>query len=473
MSIEKGYLDTVDDGYLEGPYLGGEYQDLFGFQVNMVIADKEKILGQQAQMVIVDSAALGQQALMVVVNPDTYGMQVSAQSFAETTKGMQVTTVIADQVSFGMEVIADTLRHAMCEGYLTEEYMEESYLAECMNAFMGMQALMSHKDQLHETGMQALQVIQDQKYIGQQVLMIVNSEQAQGQQANMIRIERIGAQATMVIYNVTHLRLMHDFPSRGTAALGGTNWTASSQAVGEYYPYNVNTDIVEQIYRSATGTAALTTLTCDTGITQGVPIDTIAILGHNFTKSALVQVQGSNDNFATAPNISFNMTTELENMYYISPTFPTAAGQNRYWRFIIQDSTNPDEYVEVGTILFGTADIFSTRECFENPVVTGFRHFKDELRTEGFTNVSNDRALKKFLRLKFSKLNFFKGNYRLIDENIKYTRTSLKTLVIPTPEYPSRFAVFAKLTRMPEITHQDIDEDTGYIDLDLEWDESL
>jgi hypothetical protein len=556
--LERGYLDTEDDGYLEGPYLGGEFEDAFGMQVQMVVND-QKIIGQQANLIVNKQTVFGQQVNMIAAGSDVFGQQVLMQvndyfipygqqvdmvlsgldifgmqatltipdsqikgmqvamllSNEPTLIGMQVEAVLGTSSILGMSVKADTLRHALCDVYLEHAYLEDAYLAECMHAFMGMQVQASFLDQTSAygmqanmviedemamgqqalmivntetprgmevemlireqllTGMQAQMVINDQKNIGQQALMIVNTESPRGMQVQQVIADKYGMQSTMVIYNVTQLRLMCEFPSRGTAGLLGNNWVASSTAAGDYLPKNINTDIVEQVWRSGAGTASFSTLTCDTGIVQGVPIDTIAILGHNLTKSALVQVQGSNDNFATPANIVFNMTAETENMYYISPTFPTLAGQNRYWRFIFQDVTNPDGFIEVGTLLFGTSDIFSVAECFRNPVVNGYRHFKDELRTEGFTNVSNDRALKRFLRLSFEKLNFFKGNYRMLDDMFKFARTSLKCLVIPTPQYPSRFAVFAKLTAMPEVTHTDIDAQTGYIDIDLEWDESL
>ena len=499
--LEKGYLDTLDAGYTEGPYLGGEYQDAFGMQVNMVV-NKQVSQGQQIQMVVNKQRAIGQQVLMQVVNK-TYpkGMQINIQISTAKISGMQVKQTISDSNSYGqqalmnvldaqyapgmqadrmlqgssvigMSVKADTLRHALCGVYLEHPYMEDAYLAECMNAFMGMQVAMSIGEQ-SVLGMQVVQVISTETIDGMQTNMVVNTSKVLGMQIQQVITRKFGMQATMVIYNVTQLRLMCEFPSRGTQAFQGNNWTASTTAPGDYLPKNLNTDIIEQTWRSTVGTASLSTLTCDTGVVQGVPIDTIAILGHNLTRSASVQVQGSNDNFATAPNIVFNMNTELENMYYISPTFPPLAGQNRYWRFIFQDITNPTGYIEVGTLIFGTSDIFSVAECFRNPVVNGYRHFKDSLPTEGFTNASNDRALKKFVKLKFEKLNYFKGNFRLLEESIKYARTSLKCLVIPTPQYPSRFAVFAKLVAMPEITHTDIDATTGYVDIDLEWDESL
>jgi hypothetical protein len=301
--------------------------------------------------------------------------------------------------------------------------------------------------------------------------MQINHEDAFGFQALQIRKTIIGMQSTMVIYNTTQLRLLCSFPSRGTPALGGNNWVSDPPAAaGDFTPSNLNTDIIEQVYRSTS--SALVSLTCDTGLPQGVPIDTIAILGHNLTRSATVQVQGSNDNFATPPAITFNMVTELQNMYWIAPELPRSAGQNRYWRFIIQDSTNPAGYVEIGAIIFGAANIFSAKESFLNPLVFGYKHFRDEMETEGFTSVTNDRALKKFLQLKFENLDYYSGNYGILTELITEARTSLKCLVIPTPEYASRYAVFAKLTELPEITFNDNGARENYVALDLSWDES-
>lgn len=117
--------------------------------------------------------------------------------------------------------------------------------------------------------------------------------------------------------------------------------------------------------------------------------------------------------------------------------------------------------------------MFSVSECFVQPLTRGYKHFKDTVPSEGFTTVSNDRALKKFLRLRFEKLEMARGNFGMLDDMLQFARTSLKCLVIPTPEYSSRFAVFAKLTQMPEMTHIDNGMDASYVDLDLEWDESL
>jgi hypothetical protein len=167
------------------------------------------------------------------------------------------------------------------------------------------------------------------------------------------------------------------------------------------------------------------------------------------------------------------MTVETGNMFWVSPSFPNLDGQNKWWKFIINDPTNPDGYIQVGTILFGAADIFNTYESFENPIVQGLKHFKDVLTTEGFTNVMNDRALKRYMRLDFRNLNRMRNNWEILEDMMHYARTSLKCLIIPTPEFPSRFAIFAKLTSLPETSHQSIDELTEYINASFEFDESL
>jgi hypothetical protein len=484
-----------------------------GFQTNMIAAANVP-LGMQVEMVIGALTSLGFQVEQVIEDSTFAGMQASQIFLAvEHATGFQVEGFITEQGTLGISALHDKLRHAILEYYLQYPYLEEPYLVSLMAAYPGLQAAMTINksvatgmqvnqiidlvpeagmqaemivNQEHATGMQAAMTVfaesmhgfQVQRVInamntyGMQAEMIVNTEHATGFQTQQLRVFKNGMQADMIIYNVTQLRIMWEFPSRGTEALLGLNWVASTTAAGDFAASNVNTDIIEQVWRSS-GVPSFQTLTCDTGIVQGVTIDTIAILGHNFTKSATVQVQGSNDNFATPPNVTFNMTTELENMYYISPEFPTIAGQNRYWRFIIQDTTNPAGYVEVGTILFGTSEIFSVTECFTNPITRGYKHFKDAMATEGFTTVSNDRALKRFLRLNFEKLNYFKGNFRILDEMMRFARTSLKVLVIPTPQYPSRFAVYGKLTGLPDIIHEGIDATTEYVDVEFEWDESL
>lgn len=275
----------------------------------------------------------------------------------------------------------------------------------------------------------------------------------------------INTQILHAIYNTKLLRILCEFPSRGTS---GTNWSVISggTAVGDFSVNNVNSDIVEQVYRS---TAKVVTIQCDTQIPQGVFNDTLAILGHNFTTSASVVMQGSNDITFGSVGISETFDVEKNNIYWISEFLPL--NSYRYWRFIINDVTNPSN-LQIGTIVFGASIIFNG-ECFIDDVVRRKTHFADRVRTEGFTSVSNDRALKRAVSLSFKRLDYNRDNYENLVDVIDTARTSLKCLWIPTPEFPSRFAVFGKLSEMPVENHKVIGENADYIDIDVTVDEAL
>lgn len=491
-----------------------------GQQAKMV-THSTKAIGQQADMDLAGvTKVIGQQAQMAVHAAPVKGMQVNAIDGVQHDVGMQASAHVHGFLKLsGMSAKADTLRHALCEYYLDEDgYLEGPYLAGCMEAFMGMQVTMGvaqtkHVGQqsqmvIHATkpvgqqalmvvhatrrvgmqtkgvlkhrtpyGLQATMVIHATKKIGHQARMIVEKERPFGMQTTLIQIGRYGMQATMVVYNDTQLRILYLFSSRGTAALGGDNWTASNIAAGDFLARNLNTDIEEQVYRSSVSSVELV---CDTGVTQGVTIDTVAIRNHNMTREASITVQGSNDALFGTVNTSFTITSELLNSYYIAPSFPTGTDkQNRYWKFIIDDPTNAAGYVQIGAVLFGNAHIFSTSENYENPINRGFKHFKDSLQTEGFTAVMNDRALRKWIKLQFADLERINNNYKLVEDYIETVRTSLKALVIPAPKYASRFAVFAKLTQMPDMEHRNVsamDDPDGraeYISFQLDLDESL
>ena len=479
MSIifELGYLDTA---YLSYPaYLAGVIGEGTGSQVSMFIDDEadDPETGLQIDMITSEFAPIGDQINMKVFTDKNTGVQtlmfIDDEADDEET-GLQVQMQIAPEISQGMEILAGTLTHIVCGGYLTNSYLIDAYLAYRFCALQGMQIeqfIVSEADD-EFTGVQIDQKIISDKSLGAQVLMRVYDEKEIGMQVNRLKALKVGTQLTMVIYNISQLRILCAFDSRGTAALGGNNWTSPQGTdTGDFGLSNLNTDVLEQRTQSPVGVTALWELRCNTG-NPNTFVDTIAILEHNFTKSASVTVQGSDDPAFGSIKFSFVMVTELSRMFYIAPTLPNIPAQ--YYRFLIEDFTNPDGQLKIGTIVFGSSQIFTLRENFSNPVGFGKKHFKDSLNTEGFTNVSNDRATRKFLQLKFEELDVSKGNYQLIQNYLTDAKTDLKCLVIPTPERPSILAVFAKLVQLPDESHNATDVITNhFVELSLDWDESL
>jgi hypothetical protein len=485
------YLDDLP--YLTAaPYMGGTAEVTTGMQAEMVI-DDDQPTGMQAEMRFPDQTnstgmqatmftgglpLTGMQAKMVAAITRITGMQADMVTQALAPTGMQALMKIVspdDDSVTGMQAKMGQPAHVICGGYLDEfPYLEDDpYLGPRFCTLNGMQAEMIILLQ-ERTGMQADQQIvspDDDSVTGMQALMqIIENSKITGMQADMLEATRIGMQATMVIYSIETLRFLCDFASRGTPAQAGITWT-SVQAIeaGDFSPNNLNTDIFEQ-RTQVSGTPVQWELRCDTGVTNTF-VDTIYIGEHNFTQSASVVFQASTvSNFASI-EYERTLTVEQDNIYFILPVADFPAAPARYYRLIIQDPTNINS-MRIGIVLFGTSVIFGISERFLNPVQFGFRHFKDTIETEGFTNVSNDRAIRKFLKLDFEQLLFDGQNFEKIRELILTAKTDLKCLIIPRPTRPSSLAVFAKLVQLPEEQHYATEDENHRIDLSLEWDET-
>lgn len=281
-----------------------------------------------------------------------------------------------------------------------------------------------------------------------------------------VRQVRLKSQFKVVLYNTTQLRFMYEYPSRGTS---GTNWTASSTATSASNGFtvnNLNTDIVEQVWRSAN--TNVTTLDCDTEEPSGIFMDTFAIIEHNFTLGAEVILIGSNDaNFSTTPFYQ-PLTITNKNIFHIEENLPQ--DRYRYWRIQITDTSNPDGYLQAGAVVFGSSVVFSENENFTDEVEFGIKQFADSIPTEGFTNISNDRGQKKYLNINFKNLVDKGRNVAQLRKLFEEASTLLKVLWIPTPEDPTKFAVFAKMSEIPREKHKFMGE--SYLSLNIRTDES-
>jgi hypothetical protein len=458
-----GYLEAA---YLMGPYLTGLADAATHSQFNRIIDEETPVLVQHEQRIETDEPIKSQIARLITEFEQPVLSQFDRQSDAGTPIRTQHEQAIADYpvairsefdraidatgvvrsqferinektlavfTQHGREITGTIQRtrsefgrgpvsHAYCDGYLVDPYLSGPYLAPKICAHLRMQH-------------------------------------------NLVSGFRLNTQILHAIYNTTNLRILCDFPSRGNT---GTNWSviAGGTAAGDFGVNNVNSDIVEQVYRS---TAKVVTIQCDTQVSQGIFNDTLAILGHNLTTSAIVTMQGSNDPTFSTVGISETLDVELENLYWISEFLPQ--NSYRYWRFIFNDTTNAAN-LQMGTIVFGSSIIFNG-ECFTDDVVRRKTHFADRVRTEGYSAVSNDRALKRAVSLSFRRLDFNRDNYENLVGVIDYARTSLKCLWIPTPRFASRFAVFGKLSEIPVENHRALGSDADYIDMDVNVDEAL
>jgi hypothetical protein len=251
------------------------------------------------------------------------------------------------------------------------------------------------------------------------------------------------------------------------------NWQANNtqtSATNDFDVKNVNTDVVEQYWRSLDGMIATpSVLICDSEV-SGITIDTLALLGTNFITSASVTVQMSTDVAFTSPVTLVTAQGERDgNIVWIAPTLQLTA--YRYIKITVSDTTNPDGFLKIGTIVFGNAVILS-EECITNTVTWEPRHFVDMIDTEGQTSAQNDRGIKNSVGLEFKSINFSSYDFTQLKNAFGFVRTSLKALWIPTPNFPKRFMVFGKMTSMPRETHNALSEDADYIDYSVNVDEA-
>lgn len=434
--------------------------------------------------------------------------------------GSQIERYLEKVNTHGTQIIRTNLQHVICQYYLnTYSYLTTSYLAGCLTARLGVQVDKGIFSVRNHVGTQAEKFIIDppkdvelgtqvemkvddiQLYIGSQIEKILNyilpiptqiekvlkwgfaygsqveryifKLKSMGVQVNRVSASEVAVQVFKRLYNITQLRILDTFLSRGIVSMGGMTWTneiTGGIATGDYNVNNLNTDIIEQITKSSVAERRFK-IYCNTGIPNTF-VDTIAILNHNFTPNATIDITGFkdlNDFNNGIPSIIIRPVIERDNIYWISPDIPLKPAQ--YWRFDINDALNPFQ-LQMGVIVFGSSRIMTMAECFDNPVNYGFKHYKDSIETEGFTSYSIDRATRRNLGLSFSKLRYYGNNYEMIKDFYLNVKTDLKALVIPRPTKPSALAVFAKLNQLPTESHEAIDDEHHYVTLNLDWDEA-
>jgi hypothetical protein len=474
--IELGYLERP---YLNDPYMSGYVEFSINEQVELKI-DSSKAIREQTNLQTSGSKLTYEQ-----VNQQTSGVKLILEQASlvlsgtdtiheQVNRDTSTTKLINEQTNRFLDNGSKLLReeinrgeflHAQCGGYLEYAYLSEPYLGPkfCVSIPEQVSRKTTVENEINE---QVSRQITTVKTIREQIQRQITLAKVYHEQVTRVQTTAILEQITIALYNTTNLRVLCDFPSRGT---NGLNWTASSTAAGDYSVNNLNTDIVEQIWKS-NGVVSGLTLTCDTGVTQGIFMDTLAILNHNMTTSASVIFQGSNDAGFSSIGFSQTLISKLNNIFYIEPTLPTAS--YRYWRLLISDPTNTSSSIFIGTVVFGSA-IVMQQTCITQSVSKATKHFSDKVATEGFTNVSNDRAIKYAVGMEMRNLSYNRGDYTRLRGIFDTARTSLKCLWIPTPQFADRFATFAKLSSIPVEQHNVISADADYITFSIEVDESL
>jgi len=466
--VLEGFLE---DDFLVDDFGSGVMGELAGCQVQMVVNQSAAQGAQVAQIIDASTQAAGLQIEQVINANQAMPMQVEKviKDFLRQM-GTQVQLQVQDELkTMGIQLATSNILYKLCQGFLEDGFLTGPFLTPTMCAHAGAQVHMNVIDFPAPQGVQVEMNIEQQPDLGIQVEMVVHTIEALGMEVLQVSAEAMGCQVRFVLYNTNRPRILVDFPSRG---VDGLNWTANSTATGDFSVNNLNNDIVEYYWRSQDSVVSGIILTCDTQVGSGVAVDTVAILEHNLSRAATVVMQGSNSSTFASVGLEVTLPAMTRNTFWVSPSLPLE--QFRYWRFLISDNTNPDDFIRIGTIIFGSAVIFQG-ECADQVVRVGRTHYKVENPTEGHTSVDQDLALKKRVVINFPKLDAQSaGNYDALNDIFEFARTSLKCLwmVDPRPIYIEKFSVFGKVVSLPEETHNVITSDEFRVDLTVEVDEA-
>jgi len=85
-------------------------------------------------------------------------------------------------------------------------------------------------------------------------------------------------------------------------------------------------------------------------------VNCIGIFNHNLTSSATVTFEGNATDVWTSPTVDESLTVATNSDGVVIPRIGHffTSDTLRYWRVTIDDPTNPDGYIQIGRIMFGT-----------------------------------------------------------------------------------------------------------------------
>lgn len=243
----------------------------------------------------------------------------------------------------------------------------------------------------------------------------------------------------------------------GSIAIGWVNRasgkTISVTSVATGYPgSNLNTPVMSQRYRSATG--SLTTQNIDVDLGSSMDIDVMALIGFNGENDATRSpVTSENSNYSSPEHnpgsgnawdastyaaLADDTPVFGRNMIYL----PGSTLNSRYVRFVLNDSGNPDNYLSASVYWVGPlwqpANSFSIAEDA----------YKFRLVAVG------EPGIERYVReLEVEFYGLTEGEARQFESVCGERLRSGRLLVIPRPTVAAtwlREAIYCTLTELPE-----------------------
>lgn len=222
--------------------------------------------------------------------------------------------------------------------------------------------------------------------------------------------------------------------------------SVTSTLPGDFDISNITSDSIRQSWRSASVLSKQEIVIKADRISN---INCFAILGHNFTDIASIQVQANYSNNFLAPPVTKNVVWDRGNLI-----IPTEFGGNyEYYKISILDPTNPCGYLEIGRVVGGRVLTLVNNENITDSYQIGNKDMSETLRTQGYSRASSENITVRTLSVNFSKLHTEVGN----DINFKNLRSMFRTvktihpfLVILDMDDPYFFNIWCQIPDVPD-----------------------
>lgn len=190
-------------------------------------------------------------------------------------------------------------------------------------------------------------------------------------------------------------------------AVGEYNYTnpgsnvisVTSEADGDHKKINLTTTPLRETWRSGPDIADFQEIIIQANDLTVIP-DTFALLNHNLTDLAVVQLQASMTSDFLSPAFTIQFVWSHKHMVLLQ----SSGLAYNYYRFRILDPLNPCGYVEVGKIIAGTSFTVTNNEDITDDIDVATDDLAYKMKTEGFFRAFNERVKVDKLSIRFAKL---------------------------------------------------------------------
>jgi hypothetical protein len=179
---------------------------------------------------------------------------------------------------------------------------------------------------------------------------------------------------------------------------GGNVLSVTSTAAGDHDKKNLTTTPLRETWRSASS-LTFQDVIMETNDLTVIP-DCFAILNHNLTEQAVVQLQASMTSDFTSPAFTIQFVWSKKHMVLLQ----NVGLAYKYYRFRFLDPLNPCGFIEVGRILAGTTFTMTNNEDITDDISVGTQDLAYSMKSEGFFRAFNERVKVDKINLSFSKL---------------------------------------------------------------------